>query len=983
MEPLLGGFAIKAMRFFSYLIISCCLLPVAFVPSAGAQTSHATSVEANQLLKQGLQQSQASQIRAAIASWEQGLHLYRRIQDRRGEGNVLLHLGKAYFSLGNDGQAISYYQQGLAIAQKIRNQASEQLARAGLGEIYYFQGDYVRSIEYQQQALGLARKLNDRPGELLALRNLGIAADAQGNYTKAVEYHQQGLVIARQLKDLQSASIALRNLGMAHYFLGNYVQAIAAYQQDLAIARQLNDRTGEGWLLGNQAIAYYYLGEYGKAIELQQQRLAIMRDLNDPQGEGVALGGLGIAHYYQGNYAKAIFYYQQSLAIVRKIGDRQSEAAALANLGNAYFSLGEYDKAIDSYQQSLGIAQEIDHPQSVNTILGNLGRAYSVLGNFAQAIAYHQQSLASARSIPDRQAEGVALGNLGTTYQALGNYAKAMEFARQWLAIARQSNNRQGEAAALDDLGMGYHSLGNYPQAIAHYHQSLAIARSIHNQRGEGLVLDHLGNALFQSGNLETAEQTLRSSIQVWESLRAGLGDTGINPVNIHQIDANKVSLFETQIETYRTLQQVLVAQKKSDAALEVAERGRAQAFSELLAQRLSVKSQGHQFPTPESRPSPSKSPTLEQIRQIAKRQNATLIEYSIIYDRSKNQHQTEAAESTLYIWVVQPTGTITFRQLDLNGLNLRQSGTAQTPISLTFRPEPDLISKQLKQLHQLLIQPIADLLPTNPDQPLIFIPQGPLFLVPFAALRDASGQYLIEKHTILTAPSIQVVEQTSQLKAIGNRQWKRDRQAPCPSSRLPCRSPALIVGNPEPMPQAMPALPDAEAEAETVAKLLQAPALTRQQATKAAVLQQMPLARWIHFATHGIFNNQRGLESAIVLASTAKDDGLLTAAQILELKLRADLVVLSACNTGRGKITGDGVIGLSRSLITAGVPSVVVSLWAVPDSPTTFLMGEFYRQLEQSSDKAQALRQAMLITLRQHPDPLDWAAFTLIGAAR
>ena len=97
-------------------------------------------------------------------------------------------------------------------------------------------------------------------------------------------------------------------------------------------------------------------------------------------------------------------------------------------------------------------------------------------------------------------------------------------------------------------------------------------------------------------------------------------------------------------------------------------------------------------------------------------------------------------------------------------------------------------------------------------------------------------------------------------------------------------------------------------------------------------------------------------------------------------MKLKAELVVLSACDTGQGFITGDGVIGLSRSLITAGVPSVIVSLWSVPDAPTASLMTEFYKHLQRNPDKAQALRQAMLTTMKQHSDPKDWAAFTLIG---
>jgi CHAT domain-containing protein len=147
-----------------------------------------------------------------------------------------------------------------------------------------------------------------------------------------------------------------------------------------------------------------------------------------------------------------------------------------------------------------------------------------------------------------------------------------------------------------------------------------------------------------------------------------------------------------------------------------------------------------------------------------------------------------------------------------------------------------------------------------------------------------------------------------------------------------------------------------------------------------------LPQARVIHLATHGLLDDYKGLGTpgAIALGPSGTgelNDGLLTANEILDLNLNAKLVVLSACDTGRGRITGDGVIGLSRSLITAGVPSVIVSLWSVPDAPTAELMVEFYRNWrERKMDKAQALRQAMLSTMKNHPNPRDWAAFTLIG---
>ncbi|NES25353.1 MAG: CHAT domain-containing protein [Symploca sp. SIO3E6] len=319
-----------------------------------------------------------------------------------------------------------------------------------------------------------------------------------------------------------------------------------------------------------------------------------------------------------------------------------------------------------------------------------------------------------------------------------------------------------------------------------------------------------------------------------------------------------------------------------------------------------------------------------------------------------------------------------------LNGiLSLTQSSF---PEGVTIdRPVTDVTAKvesrranhsRLQKLHQLLIEPIADLLPTKPETSVIFIPHKEIFLVPFPALQDAAGKYLIEKHTILTAPAIQVLDLTH-----------KQRQHVSSSAKD-----ILVVGNPtmpqvsfepgEP-PQPLAPLPNAEQEAQEIARRLRTKAITGSQATKAAVVTQLPKARIIHLATHGLLDDTQGLGSAIALAPSSKDNGLLTAQEIIDMNLNAELVVLSACNTGQGRITGDGVIGLSRSLIAAGIPSTIVSLWTVPDAPTADLMTDFYKNLQHTGDKAQALRQAMLTTMQQHPNPRNWAAFTLIGESQ
>ena len=745
------------------------------------------------------------------------------------------------------------------------------------------------------------------------------------------------------------------------------------------LAENVDARKAEADRLLLQGIKQAQTSQSTAALQSWEQALKIYREIKDRQGEGDALGNLGTAYFSFGNYSKAIDYHQQHLAIAREIKDRKGEGQSLGNLGNAYYYLGDYPKAIDYYQQSLAILRSIKDRRGEGQSLNNLGVVYDSLGDYPKAIDYHQQSLAIARSIKDRRGEGQSLGNLGNVYYFLGDYPKAIVYNLQSLAILREIKDRKGEGTEIGNLGNAYYSLGDYPKAIDYHQQRLAIARSIKDRLGEGHSLNNLGLTYYKQGNLTLAESTLTKSIKVKESLRGR-----------ELKDNQKVLFFDIQKRTYPILQQVLIAQNKYDAALEISERARGRAFVELIASRLS----------PNSKESPQ-PPNIQEIKQIAKQQNSTLVEYSIIYDEFKIPGKPKTKQSELYIWVIKPTGEVTFRKADLKSLwqkedtTLRQlvttsrqsigaRGAAFRGIDVSFNPDAPKAASKLKRLHELLINPIADLLPKNPNDRVTFIPQSSLFLVPFPALQDANGKYLIEKHTILTSPSIQVLELTREKRQqIGKQPIQGNNMLIVGNPTMPKIRPE--IGKP---PQQLTPLPAAEQEVKAIAKLFKTQALIGDRATETEVTQRLPQARFVHLATHGIFDDIQGLNSGIALAASPtnkgneKSYGLLTAGEILDLKLKAELVVLSACDTGRGRITGDGVIGLSRSLISAGTPSVLVSLWSVPDSPTALLMTDFYQNLSKNPDKAQALRQAMLTRMKQHPNPRDWAAFTLIGEA-
>ncbi|MEC4817571.1 MAG: CHAT domain-containing protein [Scytonema sp. PMC 1069.18] len=449
----------------------------------------------------------------------------------------------------------------------------------------------------------------------------------------------------------------------------------------------------------------------------------------------------------------------------------------------------------------------------------------------------------------------------------------------------------------------------------------------------------------------------------------------------------NKTS-SENQGQNYQKILKSLINQNQTEKALEIAEGSLNRNFVHLLTQKI-----------PDTQP--VNLPTIEQIKQVAKTQKATLVHYSLLTEEATVEGKRQPQESELLIWVIQPTGEISMRRVDLQAkgerqhfsfLNLirrsrhrlgaRSEGVKE--IKVEASPVKNSLESDLKELHQVLIQPVVELLPQKSEERVIFIPQGELFTVPFAALQDANGKYLIEKHTISTAPSIQVLDLLYQRKNQG-----RGSQPFTLTNMI--GDELLIVGNSSapkvPLRTGEEAcelspLPGTEKEAKAIAAIFKTQPLIGDAATETVIVKKMPQAKIIHLATNVVSINcqKQASPDVIALASSTTDDGWLSTEEIQSLNLKADLVVLSSCDTALGKITGDGVIGLSRAFFSAGANSVIGSLWDVSDTSTVTLMTKFYSNLSKKPDKAGALRQAMLQTMKQYPNPSDWAAFTLIG---
>lgn len=825
----------------------------------------------------------------------------------------LMRQAQAQFDVGHGREAVALYNEAARAFAAAGNLSSQMRALHQSGETLRLIGEPTKATPALAKALALARQTGDGATEAQVLPELAEAASDAGDLPTAISANRDVLSRAEAAHDGRTAAFAAARLGDALLNSDQPAPAAEVFARAATLFHAADDPSNEIVARSWQGRALERAEQYLSARDAFQRSATLAHSIDDPAKEADALKGVGDQQYRLGDYAAAVENFDSAIRLARRAGDRGVEGWAELSLGVVRYFQDQTAAAVEAYDAALE----------------------------------------AARATKNRGLEGEALGNLAGAYGQLGQYDKAEGYFRQDIAIAREQNDRLVEGQALGNLWAHRDA-----EAIEPLSESRDIAASLHYQRGLAIALRNLGMAQYRTGALAAAEASLRRGVDVQDALRSRT--VGADRYNI--------SLFNTQLEAYAYLQAVLVAEHQPEAALEISERGRGRA----LADMLSARSGG---------PATAPQPTIAEIRAVARTRGATLVEYSMVQ-----------ADSALYVWVVRPEGKVAFQRITLD---VREHGGASGPLDRAFQslvrdtratlgalgakdiPAPrqgDASADDvLSWFHRLLIAPIANLLPAKPDEPVVLIPQGVLFLLPFAALRDAEGKPLIAAHALSVAPSIQTLDL---LGAGGGA----------------ATGPPLVAGNPALGPIRMdpgsddetvlPPLPEAEREARVVAELLGGQALVGLAATRKAVVERMARAGTIHLATHGIAEDVRGRgqPGALAFAPDPDSDGLMTTGDVMRLRLHADLVVLSACNTGLGNLTGDGVIGLSRAFLAAGARSVIVSLWYVPDQATAELMETFYRALARTHNKAAALRAAMLETQAKHPNPLAWAGFFLVG---
>ena len=737
---------------------------------------------------------------------------------------------------------------------------------------------------------------------------------------------------------------------------------------------EIRDKKGEADALTNLGAVLYLLGEYQKAKEYVERALAIYMEIRDKKREADARTNLGEVLRSLGEYQRAEEYSQKALAIFMEIRDKKGEAHAFRNLGTVLNSLGEYQKAKEYFEKALAIYMEISERAEAMHCFLRLGSSFLSLGKYRDAHEHGEKALSIAMETGNRAGEAEAYGILGEVRYSLLDYQRAKIYNEKQIFISTEIGHRRQEATAYLVKARILQCV-KQNKAVECIEKALLIFSATGDIRGDVAALAQLSYIKVLQSKFQEAESHLHECIAKYEKLRHSL----------HGNEQFQVSLLDHRgLFPYKMLSELLCHSTNPKEALYVEELARARCLTESMA--LNFSAENHISSDPKS---------WFGIEEISRKEENCTFLYISYYDRIVRLWVLKSNGDTLFrsSEIVDDKTLIAEKAFNLNSFfdqGLRGFGilpahkcedrslSETMPISLHDQSEVDLrgeetpeTTRRLNLCSKLIITPVADLL-TEPE--IVIVPERSLYRVPFSALRDKSdGRYISETHRIRIVPSL------TTLKLIQD----------CPAD-FHSEVGAVVVGDPKVGKvyymggeRTFVPLHCARKEAEMVGELLGVQPLLGERAKKQEVLQAMNSVSLIHIAAHG--NAERGeIALSPSLATNTipeEEDYLLRISDVSQVKLRAKLVVLSCCHSGRGEIKAEGVIGIARAFLASGARSVLVTLWAIEDEATEKFMGRFYRHLVDGESVSECLHQAMKwLRSNGFPKVSQWAPFMLIG---
>ncbi|MEW6347982.1 MAG: tetratricopeptide repeat protein [Thermodesulfobacteriota bacterium] len=934
----------------------------------------------------------------AFECYEQVVQLKRKAGNLKGEGITLLDISRLYRDLSQFRKAMEYCEKSLRIRREANDLKGEGTTLDDKGRLHEDVSEYQQALDCYEGSLEIDRKLGDVRGEGITLNNIGQVHKKLGRHTKALEYYKKSLEIHEKRGDVVNQGIALNNMASAYRNQGQYRTALEYYEKSLPYRRKGGDAEGEAITLNDIGLVYWDLGRYQDALKYYDQSLAVKRDIAKPKGEAITLNNIGLVSDDLGQYQKALEYYEKALSTQRRLEDAHGEKITLSNIASTYNSLGQAQKALEYYRNAIDIGKRIGVPVagSENAIAGifmdkrdfrqaevflrssgynsNWGRYYLLQTDFSKAREYYEKVLQWAEGNRDAKLLFTAYTGLGRTSEGLEDYEKAIHYyskAVDFVEEMRASLN-PGQRTNFYEVQIN----GFYRSEPAH---GLTRVKMKMNRSADSIASSEVIRARTFTEHLAG---------------RSGAGIAGV-PTEIR----TRGPELEERIAGLRQARSKIDRQTMSDAYEQsTKEIERAEKELDAFVEQLWKTHEAY---------AAVKYPRPVKLKDAEVRPDEHLLMFDVVGEGvGVKLLKGKEIITTFYVkWderdledhvkrFRQP-----FEKFDLRGF------------------DPELGRTLFKRLVGRALYEIPE------GTPVTVIPDGVLATLPFealvmegkvqwsegprgpspAGLRFLGDAYPLSYYQSITA--LDLARRHAKKAPLGNRMLvvadpvfspddDRSQAATKASKRIVLAAlPTTLMSIQQEMGIKFERLPRTAELADSLKRAYtdQADIMTGLEAQKEALFgKRLDQYRYLVFATHGYFGTDLpGLREPI-LAMTLVDqpegkDGFLRMTEVMGLSLNADVVALTACQTGLGRqLRGEGTLGMGRAFQYSGARSVLMSLWSVAESSSVGLVDRFFRHLKEGKPKLDALALARKEIRAQGWDhPFFWAPFILVGEVR
>ena len=948
--------------------------------------------------------------REAAAAFQTNRDLKRATVAFRNAGEILQ-------LLGNSAGALVCYQQAQALSRTTKDQLEQAKLFNDLSYLHFLDGNSKDAERNARAALKLARTLHDRAIEAEALNNLGEALNNIGERSQAQEHEEQALAIRRELNDARGQAVSSISLGYIYKNIGQPEKAFRLFAEARSLAKQAND-------VGVECQAAIAVGNINRktgntqaALDSYEDAKKIAERIGDQTSQAIVFGQIGSIYFEMGDDRQALPYIENALKLFDRNGKLWGAAEGRVQLGRLRHALGDDKQAIDYYNGAVASFRSLHMPLLVSRTLREIGLLYDSMGEIQKALDAYNTALSLTRAGEDQTETAYLLCFTGRIYEELKDTTRALRYYRDALPLSQRSTDPIAETMIHNNLAHLYRNTGNLTDARREAEAALALIESrrtnvlSHELRTSYFAtvrstyefyIDVLMQMHAQNPNARLDKEAFAISEKArarsfLELLSEAKVRDGVDPALLE-----KERELSDAINEKAQLQVKLLMEKRSEESNQLCRE-----LDALVAELTQVRDKIRQSNPQAARLNVPQLLTVDEVQQRLLDEDTVLLEYVLGDERS-------------YVWVVTRNSLLSFelparQEIETSARKLHELIASRQMIygeSIATRSERQAkadaeIPGQTELLSKLILGPLAGKLE---KKRLLVVADGALQSVPFQMLTaPGTGGYLLQKYEIVNLPSASTLALLQATAA---------NRKPATNSVAVLADPVFEVDDPRvsanfkgpqsqrgndvhvamrdagvsPDGEQIPRLIASAAEADGI--IATAPWYTAFKAVgfdanrEIVFGSQLANYRIIHFATHGIINSERPELSGIVLSLYDREgnpkNGFLRLHDIYNLHLPADLVVLSACQTGLGKdVRGEGLIGLTRGFMYAGASGVIASLWKVDDDATAELMKHFYEALfQEGMSPAAALRQAQLTVAqnKRWESPYYWAGFVIQG---